>query len=72
MKGKVSKRAVDALIADAKAVDAALFLWDAELPGFGVKATASCLFLRGSVSARRTRRTGKADGHRKARRAYSG
>ena len=41
MKGKISKRAVDALIADARAADAALFLWDAELPGFGVKATPS-------------------------------
>jgi integrase len=39
MKGKVTKTSVDALIADAKATAGAVFLWDHDLAGFGVKAT---------------------------------
>ena len=41
MKGKITKKSVDALIAEAKAAGGAIFLWDDALPGFGVKATAT-------------------------------
>jgi integrase len=41
MKGKITKKAVDALIAEAKAARGAIFLWDDALSGFGVKATAT-------------------------------
>ena len=41
MKGKVTKKTVDDLIAKAKAADDAVFLWDDALSGFGVKATAT-------------------------------
>ncbi len=41
MKGKITKKAIDALIAEAKAAAGAVFLWDSELAGFGAKATAS-------------------------------
>ena len=41
MKGKITKKAIDALIADAKAASGAVFLWDNELAGFGAKATGS-------------------------------
>jgi len=40
MKGKITKKSVDALIADVKASGAAAFLWDSELAGFGAKVTA--------------------------------
>ncbi len=41
MKGRITKKSVDALIAEAKAAGGAIFLWDDALPGFGVKATAT-------------------------------
>ena len=37
----ITKKTVDALIADAKARGETVFLWDAELKGFGVKASAT-------------------------------
>ena len=40
MKGKITKKSVDALIADVQASGAATFLWDSELAGFGAKVTA--------------------------------
>ena len=41
MKGKITKKTVDGLIADVQAAGKAMFLWDSELAGFGAKATAS-------------------------------
>ena len=41
MKGKITKKSIDALIAEAKAAGGAVFLWDSELAGFGAKATAN-------------------------------
>jgi integrase len=40
MKGKITKKSVDALIADVRASGTATFLWDSELAGFGAKVTA--------------------------------
>jgi len=40
MKGKITKKSVDALIANVKASGTAAFLWDSELAGFGAKVTA--------------------------------
>ena len=62
MKGKVTKKTVDDLIAKAKAADDAVFLWDDALSGFGVKATATaCSYVvqyrlggRGSQARRMT------------------
>jgi hypothetical protein len=41
MQGKITKTGVDALIADAKATKATIFLWDDALAGFGAKAMPS-------------------------------
>ncbi len=41
MKGKITKKSIDALTAEAKAAKDAVFLWDGELPGFGAKAAAT-------------------------------
>ena len=40
MKGKITKKSVDRLIADVRASGTATFLWDSELAGFGAKVTA--------------------------------
>jgi integrase len=41
MKGKITKRSIDALMAEAKTAGGAVFLWDSELAGFGAKAASS-------------------------------
>jgi hypothetical protein len=41
MQGRITKTGVDALIGDAKAAKATLFLWDDALAGFGAKAMPS-------------------------------
>ena len=41
MQGKITKTGVDALIADAKAAQTTIFLWDDALAGFGAKAMSS-------------------------------
>lgn len=47
MQGKITKTGVDALIADAKAAKATIFLWDEALAGFGAKAMPSgaCIYV---------------------------
>jgi integrase len=46
MKDRITKRAIDALIAEAKASEKPLLLWDSELTGFGAKATAgACSYI---------------------------
>lgn len=40
MKGKITKKSIDALIADVRTSGTHAFLWDSELAGFGAKVTA--------------------------------
>ena len=47
----ITKKTVDALITNAKASDKPSFLWDAELRGFGAKATRYGVLLHRAIQA---------------------